>query len=260
MSSICFASPSGSVYLRGSERAYMARRCEAVACGFFDPQGTPDDPLFKVTTFRKDNYTVLGGGLLFQRDFSNALTLGNRKIFHIPGVPEDKQPDAFCVPLNTCLAVGNDALCLMARLHGQCEIHAWVDGPNRAWLADIIKAGRAVKLLRDNQNWEGVEEFLRASATEPVVTSYSVTESFPNPYVANFDLGEDGEDYDSWEALSKEQQWELAMKGLCADPGFEMRPDQWRMPDFFFGYGETAFTILEAAHKCAAEEAKGKTP
>src|SRR5690606_31251558 len=45
------------------------------------------------------------------------------------------------VSLNTALDTGSDALRLLARLHGQCELHCWVDGPNRAWLADIIVAG-----------------------------------------------------------------------------------------------------------------------
>ncbi|GAA4304598.1 hypothetical protein GCM10023178_11830 [Actinomadura luteofluorescens] len=31
----------------------------------------------------------------------------------------------------------------LARLHAQCELHGYVEGPNRAWLADVIDQGPA---------------------------------------------------------------------------------------------------------------------
>jgi hypothetical protein len=41
----------------------------------------------------------------------------------------------------------------LARLHGQCEVHGWVAGKNRAWLADIIETGRETAILRDDMGW-----------------------------------------------------------------------------------------------------------
>jgi hypothetical protein len=35
---------------------------------------------------------------------------------------------------NTAMLVGSEHVQLAVRLHNQCEIHSWVDGPNRAWL------------------------------------------------------------------------------------------------------------------------------
>ena len=85
------------------------------------------------------------------------------------------------------IAVGGP-LRLSARVHGSCEIHGWVDGPNRAWLADVVEEGLASGVLRyayqtQYENWPGVVALLRRTSRPPVVMAYSVTESFPNPYL-----------------------------------------------------------------------------
>ena len=86
----------------------------------------------------------------------------------------------FDLQLNTVLAFGSDPACLFARLDGQCELHAYVEAPHRAWLAAVIEAGRASGLYRVGAGWEDVVALLRSRDDEPVVTSYSVTESFPS--------------------------------------------------------------------------------
>jgi len=143
--------------------------------------------------------------------------------------------------LNTVLRIGSDPLKLIARLHGQCEVHAWVDGPNRAWLADIVEQGLDMGLYRRNmgyQGWSDVVEFLRADDKEPVVTSYSVTGSFPNP------MGQmDWEDFDD---LSAKEQCRIAMASLRTreeeyEYGYELKPDNWN--DYYFHNGENMWTM-----------------
>lgn len=56
-------------------------------------------------------------------------------MFMLPGKPPLKN---YHVALNTVLALGSDVLCMFARLDGQCEHHAYVEGPNRVWLANVI--------------------------------------------------------------------------------------------------------------------------
>lgn len=102
--------------------------------------------------------------------------------------------------LNTALAVGSDPIKLAAKIHGWCEAHAWVDGPDRAWLAEIIDEGLAVGVYRrgiwyadqpdtprdkwSSQGWEEVQAHLRSRDDEPCVMSYSVCDQFPNRHTA----------------------------------------------------------------------------
>jgi len=155
--------------------------------------------------------------------------------------------------LNTAVAVGSDAIKLAVRLHSQSEIHAWIDGPDRAWVADIIEsavnAGVYRRSLRGDppgdparslSGWEQVIPFLRADDRMPVVTHYSITEWFPNEAVA-------GVSNDRWEQMSDEARWAHAMcslrDGEWADrySGLRIKPDDW--DTFRFGHGLTAFDL-----------------
>lgn len=108
------------------------------------------------------------------------------------------------VSLNTALALGSDPVRLAAKIHGWCEVHAWIDGPDRAWAADIIQQGLDVGVYRrgfwfvdgindtgrpadehpsrkwSSQGWEEVQALLRERDDEPVVMSYSVCDQFPS--------------------------------------------------------------------------------
>lgn len=79
---------------------------------------------------------------------------------------------------NTALAIGNEPLKLFSRLHNQCEIHAWVAGKHRAWLADTIEEGLEIGMYRQGMGWQGVIDLLRSSKRGAVVSEYSVTDSF----------------------------------------------------------------------------------
>jgi hypothetical protein len=154
----------------------------------------------------------------------------------------------FICALNTAWVMGSDPVKLMARLHGQCEIHAYVEGPNRAWLADIIERGREVGIMRAEMGWESVIELLRARDDGPVVTSYSVCDQFPNRHVAALPEAVDPADPDGdrWYDLPAAARWASAVEGLRAGNagrGLEMKPDNWA--DYSFGDGVNGFQLRE---------------
>lgn len=150
------------------------------------------------------------------------------------------------VLLNTSMRLGSRPMRLMTRMHAQCEIHLWVDGPNRAWLADIIEEGRRDGLMRADMGWEAVVTLLRSRADEPVVTSYSVCERFPNAAVAGWkptEVGGGGEaDWDAWYELP--DCWDRAMAGLRArGGGLELKPEGFDV--FHFGVGVSAIDLMD---------------
>jgi len=236
MSRVYFHSPSGRAELRGSERVHMKILCDRLALAVFEPHTYGrDEALRKVFPHPYDRSTP------YAKAFETAFGGGGYWF----DLPDGRRVEHFSVSLNTALALGNDAVRLCARLHGQCEIHAWVDGQNRAWLAGIIEGGRAVGILREGQGWEAIVAFLRARNDEPVVTSYSVTDPFPNPAAAGYRSDKDGDDW--WE-MPTDEQWSRGMNGLRAvGQGLEMRPDEWTFDRFYFDEGDTAFTVLQAA-------------
>lgn len=162
--------------------------------------------------------------------------------------------DSFTIYLNTALLIGNDQLKLAARLHGQCEIYCYVEGPNRAWLADIMQHGRNTGLYRPDMKWEDVIEHLRERDDEPVVCSYSVTDSFCSPWTVLDDDkpdvtvkgGEDTTDalYEWWDTLDQTTRWALAMKWLRTHPAMELTPHRWQYPDYYFEPQITAVDLI----------------
>lgn len=264
MSRVYFHSPSGEAELRGSERAHCSLTCNEVALSFFNLKHTlfrnGPDTIFKLSNTRNEEEFNLRFGI-----GEMVLTL-----------PDGRTIDAFTLTLNTVVAIGGDALRLMARIHGQCEIHGWVDGKNRAWLADIMQEGRDLGLFRENQGWEGVITFLRSRDDEPVVTSYSVCSGFPNndmdlcrhcgypkhshhkneqigggdpwylclwqnpPEITHFDAYEG----DSWyDDLSKEERWTKAFNALRLETNrlLEWKPEDWKDVRF----DTTGLTVID---------------
>jgi hypothetical protein len=159
----------------------------------------------------------------------------------------------FPLLLNTALVVGSDPICLLARVHGQCELHCYVEGPNRAWMADLIDQGRAAGVYRAGAGWEELAELLRARDDEPVIADYSVTDSFPHcPKSWDAPIGEDGEpDWDAWYDLPEQERWALALADVRSEPvrGLELRPDGLRHP---FGHGRTLLDLFMVAPRAKA--------
>jgi hypothetical protein len=252
MSRIHFDSPSGGRDVSGTERADMRLTLTDVAHavltvgyvldwlpGFLPADAYPlrqleprfgSDPRFRGSLrswIDDERHHFLVGGELY-----NARQLG----------------------LNTVLAIGSDPLKLYARLHGQCEIHCWVEGPNREWLAGLIRRGVAAGLYRDRgyrpregktplpARWTPLADWLESDAAEPVVCSYSVCRRFPDPDVA----GWPEESLEDWDRLPATERWARALEGLRRDrPLLELRPEGWE--SYRFGHGKDAFWLREQA-------------
>jgi hypothetical protein len=104
--------------------------------------------------------------------------------------------------LNTALVAGSDPVRLAAKIHGWCEIHCWIEGADRKWLAGIIDEGLAAGIYRrgmwyadqpdgpkdkwSSQGWDEVLDLLRERDNGPVVLSYSVGDGFPNADIADY--------------------------------------------------------------------------
>jgi hypothetical protein len=202
----------GDAEVLGAERAHMGCTVSDVALAFTPSFGD------QIVRFLPSGHHLRAMDVnkpAWANMFRATMNHGEKKLLTYQGQPVA----SFDLLLNTALAIGNDPLCLFAKLHAQCEIHAWVEGQHRAWLADLIEQGRESGLYRDGAGWEAVVKLLRASDDAPVVTSYSVCESFPNAYVANWNppTMEDGEpDHDAWYELPDQERWDLAIAGLRA--------------------------------------------
>lgn len=251
MSRIYFHSEHETVEVYGSERAHMSCLCKGVASGVFDMLLADE----KLALIPKGHWARQelelgrrqpGWGLTLDRNFGLMLS----------GASDERLADGtpiFGLVLNTVLAVGSPALQLCARLHGQCEIHAYVEQKNSAWLAQVIEEGLESKVLRDGlvrsdkqlTGWRDVIALL-GRAKGPVVTSYSVCEEFPNSDVAAWtpppcpsckgnsadECEECGGEplWDLWYDLPDDKQWSLAMAGLrkrSKTEGLELRPGKY---------------------------------
>jgi hypothetical protein len=263
MSSVAFHSPDhDTVRVGGAERIWAGLLCTRLMHGVWGLADFPAldrPPLDRLLRMIPDDHYV--------HDFARrgdaegaARALGSALGGYDDCLTWNGQPvDGFSLALNTALVVGGDALRLSARVHGSCEIHGWVDGPNRAWLADIVDEGLASGVLRrahqtQYENWPGVAALLRSTARTPVVMSYSVTESFPNAHRARpptkpyNEMTEDQRDardaeVEAWDALDAGTQWEQALAVLqAADEGLEIRPEDWTT--FRFTHRLSGFDLL----------------
>ncbi len=243
------------VEIHGSERAWMANQCTNLFIGLFDyPADTFGRPPWQHQFFGKMNdfLTDCPDGLAKQARVNLALSTS----FHPDDllVYEGKPLNPFCLALNTVLRAGSDPFKLCARLHGQCEIHCWVDGPDRAWLAQIIQQGRKHRILRDNQGWSNLVEFLEKFDNTPVVFSYSVCEGFPNLALAREAGFDPGDDIDNYYTLSEHQKWDFGMNALrkeAQNPELhgctrQLSPTNWNT--FGFGHGLSAFDLYRIAN------------
>jgi hypothetical protein len=255
MSRIYFHSQSDTAELRGSERVYAG----GVVNDIFEiPLGLSG--LWMSAEDIEGWRSILPSGCYLRRgeakDFADRLRTWLRvedAKLTIDGTPRE----LFSLKLNTAMRWGNDAVRLLARLHGQCEIHAYVEGEHRAWLADIIGRGRSMNVLRPDEGWENVVAMLRRRNDEPVVTSYSVCEGFPSPYLLGIREDDDAE---RWWKQPADVRWEQSMREL-REHGPLMDPQAW--DGYNFRHGLDASDILKAlrAHRVsmASREEGGVT-
>lgn len=241
MSRIYFHSPSGTSEVRGAERAHFGNTCRDVALALLHVH-FHDDPI---------QHLLPPGHYLREtfdpRSFRSWFAVGDDQGFVLP---DSRRVLPFTVALNTVAVAGDDVLRFMARVHGQCELHGYIEGAHREWFADLIAQGRDDRLLRAEMGWESVATLLRSRDDEPVVTSYSVCEQFPNPSIAGWHDNRYG---DGFYELPPEERWSRALAGLRAsEDGLEWIPDRWQM--FRFGDGITAMEVREIADAVRSQE------
>jgi hypothetical protein len=252
MSRIYFHSEQETAEVKGWERAWAGKLClDLLRVALqVDKHDREPNPLRRIIP--KDSYLSDTKGA----EFANALDAWLYSSNHF--VVEGHKISPFSASLNTAWAMGSDPMRLMARLHGQCEIHAYVEGPNRAWLADIIEQGREVGIMRSESGWEGVVALLRSRDDGPVVTSYSVCQQFPNEDMVElagytWPEDEDGDpDYETFYEMPESERWRLAMTGLrLKADSLEMRPKNWN--EFYFNHGVNGFELRAIADRLERE-------
>jgi hypothetical protein len=238
MSRVYFHSPSGTAALAGAERLWLRHLAVASASAAWGLDGAgfgleTAEQIIAMVPEVPEGVTGRHGYLhpylreaqaaMARRDYSlnrrlldalkTAVSLGDLEL-NVQGV----RLRSVNLDLNTALAAGSDPVALAAKVYGWCESHCWVEGPDRGWLADIIEEGLSSGLYRTGLGWEsryadhdegdGVLPLLCARNDEPVVLSYSVTESFPDELVGDWmPPWPDGVERD-WNALTEAQQEE----------------------------------------------------
>ena len=228
MSAVYFSTATSRASLRGSERAYA----NVLATDISMAAATRGVDVDKLTdTFR--DLSVGTRPYRLEWAFSG---IQNDVMFYFEGLTHHGEDLA----LNTLIATGSPALSLLARIHGQCEIHCHVAEENRQWLAGVIREGRATNVLRPNQGWDNVVALLEEVEKHPgpVVTSYSVTDGFPYP------SGEWAGRKEWWE-LPPQEQWDMAYSDLIAQPGgLEITPENLTRQGF--GRGMSVWDVLQS--------------
>lgn len=245
MSRVYFHMLDGTVEVHGSERHRAAQLVEGIGAAILSPY---------VEKLGLDRMYERPGMLRAHLMMDGKLKFG------------DSEYNGWQLLLNTALDTGNEQICFLTKFHAQCEIHAWIAGEHRAWLAEVIERAIENKLVRPevsgldpavkfSTGWRELVVALRRTAEHPVVMSYSVTEQFPGPRfwqggatptssesVDDDDDVEDSEDkhaeafYDHSEA----EQWALCMPAIR---DMQMTPEN--LCTYGFGDGMTALGLAE---------------
>lgn len=239
MSRIYFHARDGEAKVRGMERYLFASWASQAMINALrlDDRMLQDSPFAKVLP--KDLYIFRSPREIDGRSLKNWLTVGYDKSLPMGA----SRVNLFDMALNTLIHAGGETMKFGARIHGQCEIHGWVDGPNREWLAGIIERGMESHMMRRDMGWQGAINLLKASSESPVVLSYSVCHSFPNYALAGID-GEDEKAFEAWEKLSEGEQWDTCMAILREErAGIEMESEGW--DGYFFNDGVTGYDYLD---------------
>lgn len=238
MSRVYFHTKTDRVEVLGSERAYMKCIISDMTTGMLSGlhRGWGGDPEF-FKFIPEDSYIRNTNHRALEESWKLYISVGEKDLI----VGKEKiDPQTLC--LNTALLAGNDQFKLMARIHGQCEIHGYIAPKNFAWLSKIISDGLDSKIFRQNAGWEQLIELLEKEKESHIVMSYTVCDCFPNSYIAGWTDENDGDD---WDDLPDNEQWDLAFEQLLKNNEsqmLEIRPEDW--DGFHFHKNITAFDLL----------------
>jgi len=233
MSKVYVHSPSETSFIKGFERHYAAYILSHLALAIL----LPERPFGDDVSWRKIRSALRPEPTYVTSEAELRMALRTRPHELSFVLPDGSTHGALGVLLNTCVDLGNEPLCLLARVHGQSEIHAYVEGSDRAWFADVIERGLSLHhTLRPGHGWEEVMAHALRSSEEPMVMSYSVTAWFPNAAMCGME--------EPFTELERREQWALCMTKLRDTFGVRISPGTLTTQGF--GMGINAFQILAA--------------
>lgn len=208
----------GTAELRGSERAWMGCLINDMMLAAIGPLRHARDWLLPMIP--ADHY--LHSVPDFERSAATAMTVGDLTLRGPTG-----DIDIWSLALNTAMDIGGDEIKLFARLHGQCELHCYIEGAkDKRRYAGIIAEGLKKGLMRKGVGWESVATLLREAGEHPVVCSYSVCDSFPNfgmlPAGHPLKQRDDEDRWDEFYKIPEAEKWDLCMPTLREDHGLRL--------------------------------------
>jgi len=228
MSRVYFHTPTDKAEILGAERHFAACIVESLGAALLAPHAE----VLGLSAF----YREAGLFRVAVNDGRKPITVAGEKI------------NGWQVLLNTAIAGGSDPVRFLARMHAQCEIHGWIAGEDRLWLADLIREGLRDCVMRHHVRnmplgWASVIVLLESRADEPVVMSYSVCDDFPSMTTWNPATDADGyplpEVEAAWEAMTEAERFSACMP---TEPSLRITPDNLRTQGF--GHGLSAFDVL----------------
>jgi hypothetical protein len=266
MSRLYFESKDATAELKGWERAHLGGISDSAATGFLNLDvpvnaeriSSLTRPGHYMSQYAENDHLAHAG---WARAMETALRISSMAEIHALEW-KGYEINGWHLMLNTALVAGSDAVRLATRTHAQSELHAWVDGPDRAWLADMIENAQDAGIFRRSvrymdqptgmrnadtepeqvfSGWGGVIRLLRDSDAGPVVMHSSLSDSFPGRHLTGDSPA------DPWVDMTDADQWDLSVKSLRsgtwsrAYTGLQFRPDDWE--HFRFGHCLTLFDL-----------------
>lgn len=265
MSRICFHTEARTVVVRGRERARLGALTDKLGLALTDAYLLRRAAPWLDISICGRSVASYELDVRLEHDARLALRYGAMgPILAYQGHPLDP----LVLGLNTAALLGSDPVRLAARIHAQCEIHGWVDGPDRKWIADVLEDGLLIGIFRHGlgenaTGWTDVLELLREDDGGPVVMSYSGSNTFPNAQTSTFlPLWPEGaperwdalseadqklrsETAEVWDELPAADQWRMSVAYLRTGTGLlQLTPDDW--DGYHFGFNGLTWLDIDA--------------
>ena len=142
---------------------------------------------------------------------------------------DGKRYNVFDCMIETCRAIGSEALSVAARIHGFCELHCYVRNEHFVWFAGVLDRCKEELLFCAGDD---LLDELRRNMSSAVVLSFSGCNGFPSRPDAN-------EEAECWYDLPFEERWKAAFDEL--PEWLELAPDL----EFSCSNGISALQIAE---------------
>ena len=252
MSRVYYHTPSGTAQVLGREHTYLGYLTHETAMGLLVGRfvGAALHRVINPQSYAYETVTSHGVGDRQLLSVRLGLFGDDLPAFVLDGKPVAHWP----VLLNSVLQACGDSLRLAARLYAQAEVHCYAEGPDRAWLAGLIRDARRDGMFRAGMGWESVVELLEARDDEPVVLAYSGEDGFPDPHLSTWTLpafvGDEDQRtdaiWDAWGELSTAEQWRHGMEWL-REHGPRLQPGEWA--DYRFTHRLSVFDLARTLNE-----------